>query len=171
MLDLSEYDRSVVTANAKVKSAIMPLLSWDLYSVYFRNLKGNHADFAQLEQMAALYKWNLSLNLLEELHNNDAIIVTNIALEIEFASEGIAAMTGYQPLEVVGKSPKLFQGKATSEEKRAAISLAIASHKPFETTLINYKKTGEPYDCHIRSFPIFNKKGQLSHFIALEKAA
>ena len=58
-----------------------------------------------------------------------------------------------------------------SKEKRAEINQAIATQKPFEATLINYKKNGEIYECHIRSFPIFNKKGELTHFIALEKAA
>ncbi|WP_432672023.1 PAS domain-containing protein [Flavobacterium sp. SM2513] len=171
MFDLNVYDKSVALANSKERNAIMPLLSWDIYSVFFRNLKGVHADFSHLEQMSSLYKWNLNLDLLKELKDNDAIIVTNADLKIEFASQGIAAMSGYQPLEVVGNSPKMFQGKNTSVEKRAQINLAIATQKPFEATLVNYKKNGEQYDCHIRSFPIFDKKGQLTHFIALEKAA
>lgn len=171
MLDLNIYDKSVALTNSKERNAIMPLLSWDIYSLFFRNLKGLHADFSLLEHMSSLHKWNLDLDLMNELKDNDAIIITNAKLKIEFASQGITAMSGYQPFEVVGNSPKMFQGNDTSPEKRIQINQAIAAQKPFEATLVNYKKNGELYDCHIRSFPIFNKKGELTHFIALEKAA
>lgn len=171
MLDLNKYDKSIATANANEKSAIMPLLSWDLYSVFFRALNAAQYDLSLLKQLSKDYKWNLALDLRDELHTNDAILVTNAKLEIVFASYGIAEMSGYPPSEVIGNSPKMFQGKETSLAKRAEINNAIATQKPFEATLVNYKKNGEPYDCHIRSFPIFNKKGQLTHFIALEKAA
>ncbi|MFV7235185.1 PAS domain-containing protein [Flavobacterium sp. ZB4R12] len=50
---------------------------------------------------------------------------------------------------------------------RKAIELKL----PFEKTVLNYKKNGETYLCEIKAFPIFNAKGELSHFIAFEKAA
>ena len=171
MPDLKKYDNSVALANANKRNAIFPLLSWDIYGAFFHNLKKNHEDFLELEQIATSYKWKLELNLREELNENDTIIVTNPNLEIVFASNGILEMSGYKPNEVVGQTPKIFQGKNTSAEKRAEINVAILNQQPFEVTLINYKKDGKSYDCHIRSFPIFNKKGQLTHFIALEKAA
>jgi len=171
MFDLSQYDKSVADANSKDKNVIMPLISWDIYSVFFHNLKINNTDFSQLNEMASHYNWDLNLNLLEELQNNDAIIITNANLKIEFASHGIQGMTGYNSKEVLGKSPRMFQGEKTSEDKRSEIKKAIFAQKPFEATLINYRKNGETYDCHIRSFPVFNKKGVLTHFIALENAA
>lgn len=157
--------------NSKVQNPVLPLISWDLYSVFFRNLLEFQQDFTLLDQLSKINKWNIALDLNDELKTNDAVIVTNANLQIVFASHGITEMSGYVPSEVVGNSPKMFQGKGTSAEKRAEINHAISVRKPFEATLLNYKKNGEPYDCHIRSFPIFNKKGELTHFIALEKAA
>lgn len=171
MIDLNEYDKSVAVGSQQSRGVKMPLLSWDLYSVFFRDLMGAQHDLSLLNQMSKLYKWNLSLDFNDELQTNDAILITNTDLQIVFASQGIASMSGYQPAEVVGKSPKMFQGKETSAEKRAEINKAVSSLQPFDTVLVNYRKNGEKYDCHIRSFPIFNKKGELTHFIALEKAA
>ena len=171
MIDLNDYDKSVAVASQQSRGVKMPLLSWDLYSVFFRNLMGAQHDLALLTQMSKLYKWNLSLDFDDELKTNDAILITNANLQIVFASQGIAAMSGYQPAEVVGNSPKMFQGKGTSVEKRAKIRTAVSNVQPFNAVLVNYKKNGQTYDCHIRSFPIFNKKGELTHFIALEKAA
>lgn len=171
MTDLTIFDESVALVKQNAPQKGMPLLSWDLYSVFFRALNAAQRDLSLLNQLSKEYKWNMPLDLDEELQNNDAILVTNANLEIVFASYGIAGMSGYEPSEVVGNSPKMFQGRDTSPKKRAEINQAIATQKPFEATLINYKKNGEIYECHIRSFPIFNKKGELTHFIALEKAA
>lgn len=171
MPDLNPYDKSTAAVRSGAEIGKMPLLSWDLYSVFFRTLMASQRDLTLLNELSKVYKWNLSLDLEEELKTNDAIIVTNSKLEIVFASYGIAEMSGYQPTEVIGNTPKMFQGKATSTEKRAQINKAISIQQPFETTLTNYRKNGESYECHIRSFPIFNKKGELTHFIALEKAA
>jgi PAS domain S-box-containing protein len=171
MLDLTIYDKSVAVAQQGTQIAKMPLLSWDLYSVFFRTLTAAQNDSALLKELANSYKWNINLDLDDELKTNDAILVTNTNLQIVFASYGIAGMSGYKPSEVVGNSPKMFQGLGTSAEKRAEINYAISVRKPFQATLMNYRKNGEPYECHIRSYPIFNKKGELTHFIALEKAA
>lgn len=171
MFDLNSYDKSVALVKKGAHTAKMPLISWDLYNVFLRTLNGAQYDLSLLNQLSKVYKWDLALDLNEELHTNDAILVTNANLQIVFASYGIAEMSGYQPTEVVGNSPKMFQGTGTSPEKRAEINHAIAVRKPFEATLVNYRKNGEPYDCHIRSFPIFNKKGEFTHFIALERAA
>ena len=171
MIDLNSYDKSVASKQQEKKLEKMPLLSWDIYSVFVRNLIGAQHDFSLLSQLSKAHNWNLALDLNDELQTNDAIIVTNSNLQIVFASQGISGMSGYQPNEVVGNSPRMFQGTGTSLEKRAEINQAISLRKPFEATLVNYRKNGEPYDCHIRSFPIFNKKGELTHFIALEKAA
>jgi PAS domain S-box-containing protein len=171
MLDLNIYDKSVAVANQGAPTNKMPLLSWDLYSVFFRTLIASQNDSSLLKQLSSVFKWNTALDLDDELKTNDAILVTNTNLQIVFASYGIAEMSGYKPSEVVGNSPKMFQGTGTSIEKRAEINQAILVRKPFEATLTNYRKNGEPYECHIRSFPLFNKKGELTHFIALEKAA
>ncbi|MDD3003392.1 PAS domain-containing protein [Flavobacterium sp.] len=171
MPNLNLYNESLKNADSKNKSIIMPLISWDIYSNYFQEVKAQNADFSQLIDLKALYNWDLKFNLLDELQNNDTILITNRELKIEFASQGVLAMTGYLPDEVIGKSPKMFQGEKTSKEKRNMIKEAVLAQKPFETVMVNYRKNGETYDCHIRSFPIFNTKGELSHFIALEKAA
>ena len=171
MTDLTIFDESVALVKKNAPQNGMPLLCWDLYSVFFRALNAAQRDLSLLNQLSKDFKWSMPFDLDEELQTNDAILVTDANLEIVFASYGIAGMSGYEPSEVVGNSPKMFQGRDTTPKKRAEINQAIATQKPFEATLINYKKNGEIYECHIRSFPIFNKKGELTHFIALEKAA
>jgi hypothetical protein len=80
-------------------------------------------------------------------------------------------MNGYVEAEVLGKSPKMFQGEATNQITSNEIRKAIVEQQPFEKIVMNYKKNGEVYACLIKGFPVFNTKGDLSHYIAFEKAA
>nr|MBP6414812.1 PAS domain-containing protein [Bacteroidia bacterium] len=73
--------------------------------------------------------------------------------------------------EVLGRSPKMFQGQATCLKTAKEIGEAVRNHQPFEKRVINYSKDGSVYNCHIKGFPIFNHEGTLTNFIAFEKAA
>ena len=51
MIDLNEYDKSVAVGSQQSRGVKMPLLSWDLYSVFFRDLMGAQHDLSLLNQM------------------------------------------------------------------------------------------------------------------------
>jgi hypothetical protein len=46
---------------------------------------------------------------------------------------------------------------------------SYGNKEPFEKKVLNYKKNGETYQCLIKGYPVFNSKGDVSHFIAFEK--
>ena len=80
-------------------------------------------------------------------------------------------MNGYEAQEVIGNSPKMFQGAKTDLQVSNEIRQAILKKVPFEKNVINYCKDGSVYNCHIKGFPIFNNKGEVINFIAFEKIA
>ncbi len=81
-------------------------------------------------------------------------------------------MNGYEAQEVVGNSPKMFQGaKNRFYIVSYEIRQAILNKVPFEKNVINYCKMVRLYKCHIKGFPIFNDKGVVTNFIAFEKIA
>jgi len=84
------------------------------------------------------------------------------------ATKNMYKMNGYQSGEVIGKTPKMFQGEATSSQSKKEIRTAIDNLVAFETNIVNYKKDGSLYNCHIEGFPVFNKRGRLVNFIAIE---
>jgi hypothetical protein len=65
----------------------------------------------------------------------------------------------------------MFQGPETCPHVLQEIREAIHSKISFEKTIENYKKNGKVYSCHINGFPVYNSKGEVSHFIAFEKNA
>ena len=171
MNDLLEYDNAKSNHLSTLNLNRMPLLSWDFYGTFLQNLNNDFSDLKTLESLNTSNNWISEFDFEKELQQENVIVVTDPTLKIVFASHNLNKMTGYETNEVIGKTPKFFQGQATSKETNEEIRKAIKSQKPFEKIIVNYRKSGETYDCLIKGFPIFNKKGQLSHFIAFEKVA
>jgi PAS domain S-box-containing protein len=146
----------------------VPILSWDFHYEYTNELKAIFADLKKVTKISNRFKWNDKNLEIEDRILDEVILVTDANLKIVFASNGIKKMTGYTENEILGKTPKMFQGPKTSEIALNEIRIAIQSQVPFEKILENYKKDGKVYRCKINSVPIFNLKGELSHFIAFE---
>jgi hypothetical protein len=80
-------------------------------------------------------------------------------------------MNGYDYKEIIGKSPRMFQGELTSVESRKNIKIAVEKKLAFKQNIINYKKNGETYICQIEAYPKFDKNGNFVNYIAFETAA
>lgn len=170
MTDFKDYDDALEKYSGNQEGTAMPLHSWDFFGDYFDYLKLAVSDLSKLEELSKANRWKANWNFSEELLDK-VILVTDMDLKIVFASENIIQMTGYSFDEVIGKSPKIFQGEKTSAKELQQIRKAIDSKLPFDRTIINYKKNGETYSCHIKAFPVFNKKNEVVNFIAFENAA
>lgn len=171
MFDLNEYENAQKGYSATQNAIPVPLYSWDFFGEYLEQLKNYLSDLSKLKAISKSNHWNLNMDFKEELQKDHVVVVTDTTLNIVFASENIVGMTGYASSEVLGKNPKMFQGDETSKKELQQIREAIDARIPFEKTIINYKKNGETYSCHIKAFPIFNRKKQVVNFIAFEKVA
>jgi len=105
---------------------------------------------------------------LQLIDKNRVILVTDTEQRIVFASSNMIIMNGYTPGEVLGKTPRMFQGESTEPKSRAVIRNAMSRLRPFHVVLTNYRKNGVPYLCEIESFPMLNRHHMPVHFIAFE---
>ncbi|WP_426483502.1 PAS domain-containing protein [Flavobacterium sp. 2] len=149
----------------------VPILAWDFHYEYINELKAMTADLKRLHTISSQYAWNERELKIEERIKNEVIVITDLNLKIVFASSKIKRMTGYTEAEILGNTPKMFQGPETCPYVLQEIREAIHSKISFEKTIENYKKNGKVYSCHINGFPVYNSKGEVSHFIAFEKNA
>lgn len=65
----------------------------------------------------------------------------------------------------------MFQGESTCPKTSLIIRNAIKKRQPFDEIVTNYCKDGSTYKCHIKGFPVFDRKDNLKHFVAFEKVA
>jgi PAS domain S-box-containing protein len=124
-------------------------------------------DWQALSRFKDTFSWNVSLSSLLA-RPYEALVVTDRFQTIRWVNKGFSTMTGYSPSEVLHQKPGMLQGEETSLETRSRIHAKLATAKPFEETIVNYRRNGEKYVCQIIIHPIHNHQGELQHFLALE---
>ena len=99
-----------------------------------------------------------NLALLKVLAENsfDSILVTDATFrgKIIYANKAFEKLTGHLSSEVVGKTPRILQGKGTDNKVIDRLTKALKSGTKFEGKAINYKKDGTPFIMYWRVLPI-----------------
>ncbi len=171
MESLRNYDDAVVKFHKGLKFNALPLSSWDFYAQTFDESCKIEYDLNSLKQLAQNNAWDFNAPSFEEKlkSKEHVIVVTDVQLNIVYATQNIWDMNRYHPNEIIGRKPKIFQGEKTCKNSLQIISNAVKQKKSFETTIINYRKDGSQYNCWIKGQPIFNTSGEVINFIAFEK--
>ena len=112
---------------------------------------------------------NEKLSLLVKSTTNN-IIYTDKDGKITSVNKHFEEATGYHLDEIKGKTPGSFlRGEATDPEKTNELRTAILNKKECSTTILNYKKNGEPFIVNIKLIPIFNDTGELVNFVSIQE--
>lgn len=64
---------------------------------------------------------------------------------IVYANPAFTLMTGYEPEEVIGKSPSILQGPKTDQEVIDRLKMDITHGRVFNGRAINYRKDGSEF--------------------------
>ena len=101
---------------------------------------------------------------------DNAVIITDPKGKTEWVNAGFTRITGFTLEDIQGIKPGvLLQGEETDPEVVKRISAAVARGEAFSETIINYTKAKEPYWVSVDSQPIFDDRGILTNFIAIER--
>ena len=177
MMCLDVYLTSLNTKESnKIKKQIKPLiveskplLSWDISNenaIERISKAKRRMDIEKIKYFAEKYNWKNDISNLFLNVDFEAIILTNSLEKILWVNDGFTKMTGYSKKFATNKYPSFLQGEKTSIETRKEIKLNLQTGKPFELSVINYKKDKTPYTCNVQIFPLYTNK--ITHFMALE---
>ena len=123
-------------------------------------------------------KEQLRLKFLETVitNTNDAVLITEaepfdepFGPQILYVNKAFERMTGYTLDEVIGKSPRMFQGIKTNKDELTVFKEKIKKWESCEMTLVNYKKTGEEFWVHISVSPVADENGWFTHWVAIQR--
>jgi PAS domain S-box-containing protein len=113
---------------------------------------------SEAENEKSLGTTETSLALLKVLADNsfDSILMTDATAQgkIVYANRAFKKLTGHDPLEVIGQSPRILQGVGTDKKVIDRLNIALKTGKKFEGKAINYKKNGTPFIMYWRVLPI-----------------
>ena len=132
--------------------------------VYLRDVTLERAEHRQLKLLEA------SVARL-----NDMVLITEAnplsepGPRICFVNDALLRTTGYSQDELIGASPRLFQGPGTDRGELQRISLALSRLQPVHAELINYHKSGDPYWVELDILPVTADGTEPSHFVAIER--
>jgi PAS domain S-box-containing protein len=109
------------------------------------------------------------------LNTKDAVLITEAepfnepGPRILYVNEAFTKMTGYTSEEVIGKTPRLLQGKKSNTEELRRLGESLRKWEPCEITILNYKKTGEEFWVTFSVTPVADEKGWYTHWISIER--
>lgn len=119
---------------------------------------------------------NLSMFESVVVNGRDAVLVTKAepvtapdGPEIVYVNRAFTTMTGYSFDEVLGKTPRILQGRNSESPELEKLRHAIAENIPTDVELINYKKSGEEFWVQISLTPLLDERGICTHYIAIER--
>jgi len=120
----------------------------------------------------SLGKSETSLALLKVLAENsfDSILITDATAKgkIIYANKGFKKLTGHNPADVIGKTPRILQGAGTDKKVINRLAVALKSGGKFEGKTINYKKDGTPFIMYWRVLPVKVGK-KVEAWLAIQK--
>ncbi|MEM6293890.1 MAG: ATP-binding protein [Myxococcota bacterium] len=90
----------------------------------------------------------LPLRILDSMR--ESVLVTSAQLRepgptIVYVNEAFTRATGYAREEVIGRTPRLLQGKDTDRSTLDRLRTSLETRGEFRGTAVNYRKSGEPF--------------------------
>jgi PAS domain S-box-containing protein len=102
-------------------------------------------------------------------NTGNSVIITDEFGRIEYVNNSFTTITGYTFEEVKGKKPgDVLQGKDTSAETKKLIRQKLNEKVPFSVEILNYGKAGNKYWISLVVNPIFDEKGNIKKFVAIQ---
>jgi len=132
------------------------------------NYYGDSINSGEIEKLFPLL--NTAIDYLK-----DTIIITEADVmgengpKIIFANQAVFKLTGYRPAEIIGKTPRIFQGELTDRATLDRIRQALLAQTHIHEEVINYSKAGQSYWVELYISPVKNEQGLCTHFIAIER--
>ncbi len=128
-------------------------------------------------QITERLKAEAQLRLLESVvvNSNDAVLITEAepidepGPRILYANEAFTRMTGYTQQEILGKTPRILQGKKSDRTILNKISAALKTWQPVVVELINYRKEGAEFWVELSIIPVANNNGWYTHWISVQR--
>jgi two-component system cell cycle sensor histidine kinase/response regulator CckA len=104
----------------------------------------------------------------------ESVIITDTDLDepgprIVYVNPAFTKMTGYEPEEVIGRSPRFLQGPKTTRKTLDRLRAQLEKGERFEGEDINYKKGGAEFFIDWYIEPLRDAAGDIVYFLAVQR--
>ena len=74
-------------------------------------------------------------------------------------------LTGYSPVEVIGRNCRFLSGPGTEPWLSEEIRRGVREHRPVLVEILNYKRNGQPFRNAVLVAPIYDENDDLLYFL------
>lgn len=97
-----------------------------------------------------------------------AVLITDAGGEgtdprIVFVNDTICALCGYKRSELVGRTPRIFEGPLTGHDLTAAVRRCVTRGEPVVVEALKYHKSGSTYWASCALSPVRDATGRVTH--------
>ena len=130
---------------------------------------------SRLELALPEYKQTTEIELLAVIEAiPESILITGSELDepgplIVYVNPAFQKMTGWTKAEVLGKSPRIFQGPKTDLLIFSDLKEKLQSDQFWEGQTINYKKDGSEFWMEWSIVPLKDKDGDIYQYLAVQR--
>ena len=110
----------------------------------------------------------LKLDVVVE-QSHEAIVITNLQGDIEYVNPKFSSLSGYSQEELLGNNPRVLQSGQTPKETFEELWETVLDGKVWNGEFLNKKSNGELYWENAVISPIFNKSGDITHFVGIKE--
>ncbi len=97
------------------------------------------------------------------------LVITNKKGIIEYVNPMFTKVTGYTAAEALGKNPGILKSGNQSKQFYQHLWETILNGKDWQGEMLNRKKDGTVYWESALISPVFDKKGRITHFMAIKE--
>ena len=98
----------------------------------------------------------------------NAVVITDMAGTVIWVNSAFEHLTGFARLEIVGGSTRLLKSGLNSNALYEEMWRTILQGKVWRGELVNRRKDGSIYDEEMTITPVYDRGGEISHFIAVK---
>ena len=117
---------------------------------------------AEVEEEWALQESDMFRMAVEDAY--DGICITSDCIvdpHMVYVNESFCQHTGYSPEELIGRNPKLLQGKDTDPTEIASLREALSLGTAWKGKTFNYRKDGSRYFVEWHMSPLRTDEGEI----------
>ncbi|MFP4229261.1 MAG: PAS domain-containing sensor histidine kinase, partial [Salinivenus sp.] len=105
----------------------------------------------------------------------EAILITEAAPlddpgpRIVFTNAAHEEMTGYTEEELLGRTPRVFQGPGTERDALDSLRAALEAGEEWEGETTNYRKDGTPFRLQWNTAPVRGPEGNIRYWVSVQR--
>ncbi|RJG27226.1 putative bifunctional diguanylate cyclase/phosphodiesterase [Massilia cavernae] len=118
-----------------------------------------------IQELSDNDKVHLHARIIED--SDQGVLITDSSERIVSINSAFTRITGYTPVEAIGKTPNLLRSGVHDAEFRAKVRAAMRGHGPWRGEIVGKRKNGDLFPQSVTISAVRDSEGSITHTFSL----